>query len=219
MFGVVMEDLPPEERDALRATAKIIMLGSQYGGSPKVLQREMRKHKRTISLEEAERFQTQLFDTFKGLARMRDRANAVAEEARRKRSPIALELASGMQRIYLPDEVSGPSLLATRISSLAAIGLKIGLGLVKDAGLLRYVVACVHDELLLLAPEPIITHVVDQVHAAMTEGMRRVCPEARIVVESKKQHTWDKLGDPAVDVVPDDHPDGADDGDGEVHGR
>ena len=99
------------------------------------------------------------------------------------------------------------------------LGLKIGLGLVKDAGLLHYVVACVHDELLLLAPESIITHVVDQVHAAMAEGMRRVCPEARIVVESKIQHTWDKLGDPSVDVVPDDTPDGPDHDDEDAHGR
>jgi DNA polymerase I-like protein with 3'-5' exonuclease and polymerase domains len=207
MFGVVMEDLETEERAALRATAKIVMLGSQYGGSARVLQREMRKQKRTLPLEEAERFHDQLFSTFKGLARMRDRACAVADEARRKRQPMALELASGMQRIYLPDEISGPSLLATRVSSLAAVGLKLGLGLVKDAGLLSYVIACIHDELLLLAPEDIVHHVVDQVQAAMAEGMRRVCPGARIVVETKVQHTWDKLGDRSVDVVPDDDPD------------
>jgi DNA polymerase-1 len=206
MFNLDMASLSPEEFAQYRATAKIIVLGSQYGGSPRVLQREFRKRGRAISYDEAKGYQDQLFGTFKGLDRMRRQAMERAKSAQRRNCPLALELASGMQRIYLPSEVRGPSLLATRVSSLAAIGLKLGLCLVKEAGLLPRVCACVHDELLLLVPEAEADVVKEQVKALMTEGMLRVVPEAHVSVDVKIQHTWSKSGDPEPDVSPDDDP-------------
>jgi DNA polymerase-1 len=200
---------PEEVSDEQRATMKIFILGSQYGGGPDVLRKQMYQNERALSVAEAQHFLDAYGRAFRGIDSMRKRAHAIADRAKRTRRPLAVELASGMQRVYWPGEVSGNSLLATRVSGLAAVGLKLGLLLAKDAGLVPYLVNVVHDELDIVCPRAKAAELTSAVMRCMIEGMRRVAPGAHSAAEPHIGLTWDKK-EADVDVEPGDEDDGSD---------
>jgi DNA polymerase-1 len=201
IFGSTLEDVTDEQR----AVMKIFVLGSQYGGGPDVLRKNMYAHGRALSTAEAEDFLAAYRRSFPGIERMRKRAHSIADHAKRRRRPVAVELASGMQRVYWPSEVTGNSLLATRVSGLAAVGLKLGLLLLKDAGLVPYLVNVVHDELDIVCSPKKAAQLTSAVLDCMIEGMQRVAPEAHIVAEPHIGPTWDKKdGDIALEPGADD---------------
>jgi DNA polymerase I-like protein with 3'-5' exonuclease and polymerase domains len=194
IFGCAVEEVTDDQR----ATMKIFMLGSQYGGGANVLRKSMRKNGRSLSWTEAEDLLAAFHQAFADLNAMRERAHCVAESAAQKRQCLAIELGTGMQRCYWPNELAGNSLLATRVSGLAAVGLKVGLLLAKDAGLDRYLTNAVHDELVLVCPQEEAQQCTASLMQCMVEGMRRVAPGARIVAESHSGPSWDKTGDTPV---------------------
>lgn len=199
IFGCAVDDVTDDQR----AVMKVFVLGSQYGGGPDVLRKNMYAHGRALSTAEAEDFLAAYRRSFPGIERMRKRAHAIADQAKRRRQPVAVELASGMQRVYWPSEVTGNSLLATRVSGLAAVGLKLGLLLLKDAGLVSYLVNVVHDEVDIVCSREKAAQLTRAVLDCMIKGMQRVAPEAHIAAEPHIGPTWDKK-EADVDVEPDD---------------
>jgi DNA polymerase I-like protein with 3'-5' exonuclease and polymerase domains len=183
-----MESITEKERQDYKAYT----LAMGYGGSADVLVKAMAKQGIDMPREEAEKIVQSYLRTYKGVAEARRKAKLHC-----KRSlPLRVKLATGLSRLYRSDQVDGGraanSLLATRVSGLAAAGLKVGILLAHDQGLDRYLVNLVHDEVVLRCQLSQARALRDAMSACIIEGTKRVCPGAHVAVERHIGPSWDK---------------------------
>jgi hypothetical protein len=164
------------DKDALRKAAKIVVLALQYGGGWKVVRKQMIANQRPCKVAVAKEKVDHYLDTFEGIKAMAQRAYAEADGAKQEKMGLAIETASGFRRVFDSDELVGTRFVPARISSLAAVGFKLALGLLKDQGWGPYLAMVLHDEITLRVPEHRAQEAADALVAALTAGVELVCP-------------------------------------------
>ena len=76
---------------------------------------------------------------------------------------------------------------------MAATGFKIGLGLLRDRGLDRYIHILLHDEIVLITPAEQAQTIADALAECMVEGIERVWRGAGVKVSTPHiGRTWHK---------------------------
>ena len=136
-----------------------------------------------LSLEEAERFRARFFDAYRGIAAwqrvLRDRPAAEARTLAGRRIPLPPDAPLSM-RCNLP------------VQGTAADIVKIALGALSRAlaGTGVRIVAAVHDEILLEAPEADAAPVADLLKRVMEDAERRLLRKVPALAEVAVARSW-----------------------------
>jgi DNA polymerase I-like protein with 3'-5' exonuclease and polymerase domains len=184
--GQVFKLRPEEITPELRSLAKACSFALLYGGSPNLLVQRAAAQGASLTLAEAERISADYFASFPGLHRARRSAYATAQ----RQSLALVDLPDGRYRIF-QGKMSPGDLLNTPIQSTGSFGLKLSLLECDKAGLTPYILAPVHDELLLELPETDAAAIAPELERCMIAGMEAAAG-CVVGVESHIGPTWSK---------------------------
>lgn len=182
VFGI-----PPEEiTDAQRRTAKAATFTLLFGGGPGVLYQYSRNSGSNITEDDAREIFTKFFLAFDGLHTMRKRAYGMAQNRR----VVTVQLPNTAKRLLIGRNISGPRIMNTAVQGSAAVGIKYALLEADRMGLMNYIGATVHDEIVAAVPDGEVEEYKKQLEEAMIIGMKRVFPEINVKVEVKDGFYW-----------------------------
>jgi DNA polymerase I-like protein with 3'-5' exonuclease and polymerase domains len=183
VFGKPTNEVSKDERQLSKAMSFTLLFG---GGALK-----LSKYAKTLGadlpLSQARPLVVAFFDQFEQLARFRARAYRIADSGR----PYTLNLPTGIRRVLTP----GVDLTATRIlnnivQGTAAAGLKYALKEAANAGIIQYLGAVVHDEIVMTVPTELAEEVGGILRECMIRGMVKVCELAPVDAEVSIGRTW-----------------------------
>lgn len=183
IFGV-----PPDQVTFdMRRNAKAATFTLLFGGSYKRLYQGARSLGSEITEDEAYKVFTKFFQTFDGLRRVREQAFAM-----RDRRVVTLRFPNGAKRVLIGKNVTPTRILNTTVQGPAAIGMKYALLEAKKNGIMQYIGATVHDELVAAVPDSLVPEVSHLMEKSMLDGMRRAFPNMFTKVEVKSGKFWQK---------------------------
>jgi DNA polymerase I-like protein with 3'-5' exonuclease and polymerase domains len=87
-------------------------------------------------------------------------------------------------------KLSPSVILNTTVQGSAAIGMKKAILVAEERGLMEYVGATVHDELVACVPNAMVEEYSKELEEAMLEGMRQTMPGMYAKVEVKSGDYW-----------------------------
>ena len=184
IYGVPYDEVTGDQR----AMAKAMNFTLLFGGGEGTLFRYARNSGSSLSEAEMRTVVDTYFETFKGVLATRQRAESLAHSRR----AVVVRLPSGLKRVLAGSNLTSTRLLNTTVQGTAAAGLKWALVEIDKAGLLPYLCAVIHDEIVLEVPNPLVDEIRQAAEQAMITGMARVLPGIRIVVESTVGTHWEK---------------------------
>lgn len=180
-----MEEQEPVKAKDLRQGAKITNFGLLFGGGAEGLVTQARDiFDVYITVEQAREMISTYFGIHKGVARARNEAYNML---RSRDDRLDIRNLIGFRR-YLEGRNRKPtSILNTIIQSSAAHGMKSSFRHLMEAGLLPYVCAQVHDEVLFEFPEDpkVYKPMVDLAQQCMVKGMQEVLGKVKVHVDTK----------------------------------
>lgn len=176
----IFGEVTPEKRKM----AKALTFALLYGGSANTLRRHARSY--GANIEDPNGLMRVFFSRFRGFARSRVNAQELARAggARGVRLPL------GYRRVLSGDKLTSTRLLNTRVQGTAAIGAKLAMVRLWEAGLADTLVAQVHDELVFNPAEPFSDEVRREVERVMIESMLAVCEKSNPRVEHEFGEYW-----------------------------
>lgn len=183
VFGIRPEEVTKEQRKLSKAMSFTLL----FGGGAARLSHYATTLGADLPISQAKPLVIAFFDRFQQLKKVRNKAHNIAASGR----PFTLNLPTGMRRVLTP----GVDLTATRIlnnivQGTAAAGLKYALIEARNSGLIGYLGATVHDELVAAVPKAEAEEYGAALSSAMIKGMARVCENVPVVVEVKRGNTW-----------------------------
>lgn len=194
IFGIPEGAQVPKKSRQMAKAASFALL---YGGGPALLHDQIRRRKRDedpeMSMEEVQVLFDRFFDTYQGLAGMRNRAYSMARAGR----VVELSMPSGLRRVMVPGQTLDPqTILNTVVQGAAASGLKYALVEAKKHGLDREFAGCVHDEIVAVVrgPESRAQEYAGELSECMVQGMRRFT-QIPIRADAHVDHTWATVED------------------------
>lgn len=183
------EAITPEERKVAKAMSFTLLFG---GGVP-MFRSYVRIHGGVdLSMEVAQSAVDNFYARFQGINRMR----LVAENQARTSRAVVIAYPTGLRRVVTGYDLKASVLLNNTVQGTAASGIKKALLECEKAGIMEYVVAPVHDEIVFFAPTKIIEEVRRTVDECMIRGMRWAlegAPDIAIGVESTHGPSWSGL--------------------------
>jgi len=138
-----------------------------------------------MTQEQADTVFKRFFETFKGLALSRQKAQAACKD----RNALVIKLPGGAKRVLFGQKLSPQVVLNTTVQGTAAIGLKHALAEAKRRGIADLLCACVHDEIVAEVPAPYAPAFAAELSDAMIAGMSNVV-NVEVKVESKIDTHW-----------------------------
>ncbi len=183
VYEVAEAEVTPEQR----RMSKAIVFTLLFGGSTTGFYQYAHRNGSQITPLDAERIANSFFLAYPGVARMRERAKAIA----RRPYPAVLRLPNTLRRVLVGDQKTPQRILNTVVQGTAAVGLKHALLNCGAQGLDRYIGAVVHDEIVSCVPEGEAKEYSESLREAMLAGMRLVLP-APARIELKVGPYWEK---------------------------
>jgi DNA polymerase-1 len=192
MLGLTFEaweQLPYAVQKDSRQSAKIANFGLLFGGGVDALIVQARDLFNVIlSRPQAEKMFADFFRFYPELRRSRGWAY---EAMKAKDRRIEVRNAVNFRRLLEGYNFKPTSWLNTWIQSTAGYGLKASFKYLREAGLLPFLCAQVHDELLFEFPEEDAPQLAEQAQACMVVGMREVLGErVPVTVEIEIGSVW-----------------------------
>ena len=171
---------------AQRRTAKAATFTLLFGGGPKVLYEYARNTGGDLTLEDAKEIFGKFFTAFDGLRRTREKAYAMAQNRR----VVSIRLPNSAKRVLVGYNVTPTRILNTTVQGSAAIGMKYAMLEADRMGLMKYIGATVHDELVAAVPDKEAEEYGKNLELAMINGMHRAFPNMKVLVEVKYGRFW-----------------------------
>jgi DNA polymerase-1 len=184
VFGVDTKQVTKEQRQASKAMTFLLLFG---GGSTK-LHEYMRGQGSSATEGDVNNMFNNFFTSFSGLATMRRRAYALSSSRR----VVSLRLPNGAKRVLVGMKNAPTVILNTMVQGTCAIGLKRALQLCYERGLMKYIGAAVHDELVATVPNDEVVEFSAALSKAMIDGMNDITPNMLVKVEVKHADFWSK---------------------------
>lgn len=184
VFGIPPEQVSKEQRNASKAMTFLLI----FGGGVDKLYNYMRLSGSTMTYDEVSKMFDAFFIAFPGLMVMRQRAYAMSQNQR----VIQLRLPNGAKRLLVGMKKAPTVILNTMVQGTAAIGIKRALQLCYERGLINYIGAAVHDEIVALVPNAEVEKFEEDLMKAMVDGMNEIVPNMYCKAEVKHGEQWDK---------------------------
>jgi len=165
-FNIPVDQVTKEQRKLSKALTFTLL----FGGGSSTLYNHAKMSGGSMTMNQADQLTNSFFGRFKGLARMKSKAEAIA----RKPGPAFIRLPNSCRRILVGPSKRSTVILNTMVQGTAAVGIKYGLlecgrrGLV-DQGL----GSTVHDELVAAVPTKYAKDFSNEMQEAMIVGMRQ----------------------------------------------
>jgi DNA polymerase-1 len=183
VFGVPPEQITKEQRKLSKAMSFTLL----FGGGAQRLTHYAQTLGADLPLARSTPLVKAWYNRFKGLNNFRNRSYAIAQNGR----PFTLNLPTGMRRVLTPGiDLSATRIMNNIVQGTAAAGLKYGMMEAYNDGLMKYLGATVHDELVAAVPTSEALEYGKALADAMIRGMERVCEKAPVHVEVKMGGTW-----------------------------
>lgn len=181
LFKVPASEVTKEQRRKAKAAAFALL----YCGGVNRLFNQARQDGSPITMEEAGEIFHSFFSRFKGLWDFRQMAIA-----RAKRNPVnTIRMPSTLRRVLVGRDNRPSVILNNTVQGFAAAGIKQGIRIAGERGLMKYVGAQVHDELVAAVPDNEWEEYSVELQRAMLEGMALYLP-INVVAEIKHGTTW-----------------------------
>lgn len=181
VYGKKMKDVSDQERKYAKALSFTLL----FGGGASTLHNHAQMSGGNMTFDQAEKLSARFFARFKGLARMRDRAISIAQSP----GPAFIRLPNSNRRILVGQTKRASVILNTMVQGTAAVGIKYGMLEAGRRGLMKYVGAQVHDELVAAVPTKEAEEYAKELSDAMVVGMK-VAIDTTIKVEAKIGDVW-----------------------------
>lgn len=187
----VFGEFPADVTKAQRQMAKSMNFCLLFGGWYETLWNYARLSGAQISLDEAKEIEQRYFQTYRGIARMKQIARAMSSRG----GPVTLTLPTGIKRTLIPamgnPKVPTTKILNTSVQGTAAAGMKYSLINCYKEGLIEYIGVTVHDEIAGDCPEGVAQEVAEGIEKCMVRGMKESV-ECPIKVDVHIQDDWSK---------------------------
>jgi DNA polymerase-1 len=170
---------------AQRRNAKAEVFTLIFGGGRARVYGQAREMGSPISIEEATEIYHAFFNRFQGLRAMKNIAVAKA----RNNKVNVVKMPSGLRRVLVGTQNRPTVILNSTIQGFAAAGLKQGILEAGKQGLMEYVGAQVHDELVGWVEDKYAVDYGQALSAAMVKGMNLYMPTG-VKAEAKIADTW-----------------------------
>lgn len=183
IYQIPIESVTPSQRKLAKAATFTLLFAGSAGG----LVRYAKIQGSRLKEEEAKDIVNKFFTTYKGLARTRSTAYMLSNKKFHM-----VTLPNGFVRQILPNEgyLSPAQIINTQVQGTAAVGLKRALMLAEQKGLMDFIGAAVHDEIVAVVPNDIVYDVKRILETCMIEGMSEIVQNCPIGVESKINTHW-----------------------------
>lgn len=184
-FNIPVSEVTKEQRQIAKAMSFTLL----FGGGAETFRGYASARGSSISPEAAELAVERFFDRFDGIANMRKSALWQAQNLR----AVTIVYPTGLKRVLFNKDLRGSVILNNIVQGTAAAGLKYALKLCYDEGLIKYISAVVHDEIVYTAARGEIIEVRDAIEDAMIRGMGRAmkdCTSVPVEVESEYGQNW-----------------------------
>jgi DNA polymerase-1 len=192
--AIVLGTTPDRVTKDERTLAKAVNFGLLFGGGAGGLQAYAHtSYGVEMSEAQARVIIAEYFATFTDLKQLRNEAYREVDRAKAEGRFLTVRNLVGMRRILSTEKGSlkPTTFLNTRIQSSAAYGLKAALRKLGERGLNQYVVAVVHDEIVLEVPIALADDIGAQTRDTMIAGMKTVLGKyAPVVVDVEMDETW-----------------------------
>jgi DNA polymerase I-like protein with 3'-5' exonuclease and polymerase domains len=173
VYGVPISEVTKKQRKNSKAMTFTLL----FGGGAYTLYRYAHLNGSNITMDEVNEFISGFFARFKGLDNTKKRAEQMS-----KAPPVFIRLPNGWRRILVGRQCTAPRILNTTVQGTAAIGLKRGMILANQRGLVAgYLGSAVHDELVSEVPESQAEEYGRELSQAMIDGMHQTIGEDVIV--------------------------------------
>jgi len=177
-----------EVTDEQRKMAKACTFTLLFGGGANGLYQYARNSGASLSQEEAMDIFSGFFTAFQGLRRVREQAQGLA----RNRHVVTIQLPNSAKRVLVGSNVTPNRILNTAVQGSAAVGLKYAMIEADKAGLMKYIGATVHDELVAAVPTTEAVEYGHELEQAMIRGMQVIFPNMITKVEVKQGKCWQR---------------------------
>ncbi|MFN8497318.1 MAG: DNA polymerase [Anaerolineae bacterium] len=182
LFGVPFEQVTKKQRQLAKSTTFTYL----FGGGWRRIVGNAKSAGQHFSEEEAKGLIMKFNTRFQGVAKERDRAFALSQQGR----PATILLPTGLKRVIIGDWIAN-QILNTKAQGTAAAGLKMALWELRERGMMKYVGAVVHDEIVACVPEQDAEEYKVELERAMLDGMEQVL-HVRVKVEGMVGDVWSK---------------------------
>lgn len=181
IFGIPPEKVTFDMRRAAKAATFTLL----FGGSHHRLYTSARSMGSEMTEDEAYDIFTKFFQVFEGLRRIRERAMGMSQ-----RRVVTIQFPNSAKRVLVGRNVTPARILNTAVQGPAAIGMKYALLEAKKNGIMQYIGATVHDELVATVSDNLVEDVKVQLEKSMIDGMHRAFPDMLVKVEVKCGKHW-----------------------------
>ena len=182
LFGVPFEQVTKKQRQLAKSTTFTYLFG---GGWRRVVG-NAKSAGQHFSEEEARGLIMKFNTRFKGVAEEREHAFYLSQQG----LPATIVLPTGLKRVIIGDWIAN-QILNTKAQGTAAAGLKMALWELRERGMMKYVGAVVHDEIVACVPEREAEEYRIELERAMLDGMEGVLG-VRVKVEGMVGDVWSK---------------------------
>lgn len=165
VYGISEEEVSKYQRKVAKAMTFLLLFG---GGVPKFYE-YVKMLGGSITYEEAAELVFKFFSRFSGLHAMKKKAERLAQRP----GPVFIRLPNSNRRILIGQSKRSTVILNTMVQGTAAVGLKYGMIEAGDRGLMKYIGATVHDELVAAVPHKQAKEFGHELQEAMIIGMRK----------------------------------------------
>jgi DNA polymerase-1 len=164
--------IPPEQVSSTqRKNSKAVVFTMLFAGGPGAIYAYARKTGSDMTMDDAQQLYVDFLDRFEGLSKQRAWAADVSS-----RSVVFIRLLNGLRRGLVGDSRRPPVVINTLVQGNAAVGLKLGMLEAAESGLIKYLGATVHDELVAAVPEQEAVEYVHALSESMIRGMNKILP-------------------------------------------
>lgn len=166
VYGIKEDQVSKYQRKVAKAMTFLLLFG---GGVPKFYE-YVKLLGGVISYEEASELVFKFFTRYTGLGAMKKKAERMAQRP----GPVVIRLPNSMRRILVGNNKRSTVILNTIVQGSAGVGIKYGMLEANRRGLMKYVGAQVHDELVAAVPKKMAKEFGNELAEAMQVGMKRV---------------------------------------------
>jgi DNA polymerase-1 len=183
VYGLPVDDISTHQR----RRAKALTFALLFDGTASTLYKHAKVSGGDMSFSEAIGMERTFFTTYQGLAKMRSKAQYMAQNQR----VVIVRLPNGLRRVLFGQTKRASTILNTMIQGTAAVGLKKSIIEADKRGLVeRYLGAPIHDELVSIVPDNEAIEYSKELSDAMVFGMHEVM-NGTVRVEAKVNDFWE----------------------------
>ena len=181
VYGITEAQVSKYQRKVAKAMTFLLLFG---GGVPKFYE-YVKMLGGAITYDEASELVFKFFSKYTGLHAMKKKAERMAQRP----GPAFIRLPNSNRRILVGQSKRSTVILNTIVQGSAAVGLKYGMLEAAKRGLMKYVGAQVHDELVAAVPKKMAKEFGKELAEAMQVGMQRVI-DTTVKTETSIGDVW-----------------------------